>query len=444
MRTTGEARTRARVSAPPASHADATSPADRLRRWLREPAVRVALAATLALRVALSLIALLTATLLRGQYVAVVQAMNHAGSRQGIGIFPAPLDGPGAYLVGPWLRWDANNYLNIAQHGYSFPGSTAFLPLYPLLIRVVSFPLAGNVAVSALVVSTVASFAMLLLLYRLVFQLTGSETTARWSVVVACLLPLSFFFMAPYTEALFGALSLGAMLAALDRRWWTAAVCGALASLTRQQGLLLGLLALPALGDALDACWRDRGPLLARLRALCTDAWRPAVFAFAPLVVYGAWVGVVVAGLREGAPWQELAQSALWKQTFIWPGLGVIADIGHLLLQPGDVLAHYPDIVLDTAAALAVAVCIGLAWNRLPPGLLLYCLAGWCLAVVKVQTIDVTTGAARYLLALLPLCLVPGAWLASAKPALRRAIVTAAALVVCAILSKWVLWTWIN
>ena len=442
MKAVGEARAPANVRMPRTP--EVTGRASRLRRWLRQPAVRTALAATIGLRLALSLVALLTVTLLRDQYVRIVQDINLHGGSLGVGVFPAPLSGPGAYLVGPWLRWDANNYLNIAQHGYTFPGSTAFLPLYPLLIRILSVPLAGDVAGSSLIISTAASFAMFLLLYRLVFRLTQSDATAAWSVFVACALPISFFFMAPYTESLFCALSLGAMLAAMDRRWGMAALCGVLASLTRQQGLLLGLLAVPALGDAIEAFWRSRVPPSTRLRTLAASAWRPAAFALAPVAAYGVWVAIIVVGLRQGAPWQELTQSPLWKQTFIWPGMGVVVDLGHIVLQPSDVIAHYPDIILDAAAALAAAVCIGLAWRRIPPGLLLYCLAGWCLAVVKVQTIDVTTGTARYLLVLLPLCLVPGEWLARAKLPVRCVFAVAATLVACAIVNKWVLWTWIN
>lgn len=415
----------------------------RLRRWLADPAVRVALAATLGLRVALSAVAALTVMLQRDAYVRAVSAINgHSISL--LSAYPTPSSGLALYLVGPWLRWDASNYLTIALHGYSFAGSSAYLPLYPLLIRLGSFPLGGNVAVSALLVSTCATFAMFLLLFRLIYRLTGSPSIAGWSVAVACLLPLSFFFMAPYTEALFCVLALAAMLAALEGHWGKALLWAALASLTRQQGLLLGLLAVPAISECLEVLRQRHSSLPARLALIVHDVWRPLAFALAPLVAYGAWIAVLVWGLYQGTPWQELTTSPAWKQAFTWPGVGVIGDLGHLLLQPGDVLAHYPDVVLDAACTIAAAVGIGLAWKRLPPGLLLYLAGCWCLAVVKIQMIGVTTGAARYLLAALPLCLVPGAWLARAPLYLKVAAIVVAMFVAGAILNKWVLWTWIN
>lgn len=429
-----------------AGHAAVDASARRLpqwRVWLADPAVRAALAATASLRLALSLVAALTMVLSHSQYVAVVSAINR--DRHGlVGVYPAPLSGPAAYLVGPWLRWDADNYLNIALHGYSFAGSTAFMPLYPVLIRLVSFPLGGSVAASALLISTIATFVTLALLYRLVERLTGSATVATWSVVAVCLLPVSFFLMAPYTEALFCALSLAAMLAALDRRWGAALLWATLASLTRQQGLLLGLFAVPVVADRLEMLRKGGQPLPALVVAVGRNAWKPLAFALTPVAAYGIWVAVLTWGLHQGAPWQELSASSLWRQTFTWPGVGVVVDIGHVLLQPADVLAHYPDIVLDVVGSVAAAIGIGVAWRRLPPGMLLYLVGGWCMAVVKVQTLGVTTGAARYLLALLPLCLVPGEWLARAKPYVRLPVVAAAAVVVCTILSKWVLWTWIN
>lgn len=419
-------------------------PAGRLRAWLADPAVRTALVATLGMRIALGISAVVVMLVVPGEYTAMVTKINVHGAALGITVFPAPLHGPQAYLIGPWLRWDANNYLKIAASGYTFNGSTAFMPLYPLLIRLLSMPLGGNLPASSLLISTAASFAMFVLLYRLVARLTGSGAVARDSVVVACLLPLSFFFFAPYTESLFLGVSLGTILAALDGRWRVAAVLAACACLTRQQGVLLGILAVPAIGAALERPWRERDFSIGRLRALAHEVASPGVLLSAPLAVYGAWIGFIHFGMRQGAPWQVLSSSKLWGQAFFWPGLGVLADVAHLVLQPWQVFTLYPEILLDAVAALVAAFLLGRAWNRLPPGLLLYLLTCWCVAVVKVQTIGITTGAARYLLALLPLCFLPAAWLAKVKPAYRLAFAVLAAGVALRWFAPWVLWGWVN
>ena len=37
------------------------------------------------------------------------------------------------WLIKPWFRWDTQWYTAIARNGYERPGSTTFLPFYPLL-----------------------------------------------------------------------------------------------------------------------------------------------------------------------------------------------------------------------------------------------------------------------------------------------------------------------
>ena len=55
-----------------------------------------------------------------------------------------------------------------------------------------------------------------------------------------------------------------------------------------------------------------------------------------------------------------------------------------------------------------------------------------------------TMSAARYLLVLLPLCMVPAAWLARALPFVRLSYVFGSVLLGCMILSEWVLWLWVS
>src|SRR5262249_18413234 len=229
-----------------------------LRQWLALPDVGAALYGTLALRIATSIFVILLAVLLHGPYVQVADQINREGAQLGIHVLPAPLTGLEAYVTSPWLRWDANHYLSIAQSGYTYSDASAFLPLYPLLIRLGSYLTAGNLVVSALLISTVATFFSFLFLYQLALRVTLSSQVARYSLLVACLLPIAFFFVAPYTESLYLALSLGCILAVLDGRWGRAALFAGVASLTRQQGVLLGVLALPALISSARSLWERR------------------------------------------------------------------------------------------------------------------------------------------------------------------------------------------
>jgi hypothetical protein len=394
--------------------------------------------------VATSLFAALLVSGFGDTYRHIMEKRNVAGPSLGLNIVPVPLDGPASYLTGPWLRWDADIYVLIARGGYSFFRSTAFMPLYPLLVRLGSYLTGGHFVVSALLVSTVATFAALLQLHQLAFRLAGSQRVADFTILVVCLLPIAFFFVIPYSESLFLAVSLACILAALDGKWARAAAWAALATLARQQGALLGVLAVPAIWGAIRAAWSTHAPLAARLRSAWESASRPALVPLASVGVYAAWLGVLAFWLHAPTPTQAVTSQQGWNQHFTLPGVGVLADLSLLVRRPDMIPLNYVGVPLDAAAALVAAALLIIAWRKLPTGLGLYLLGCWCVAVVKVQPSGETVSAARYLLAALPLAVVPATWLARGKPALRMGYVTLALLVCIEFLSEWVFWSWVN
>jgi len=140
-----------------------------------------------------------------------------------------------------WNRWDALHYQKLAVNGYSAVGdmrpSMVFYPLFPWTIRLVAVVL-NDYIVSALLISTLASIAAGILLYRLV-QLDFSQTTATLAVWFLFIFPTSYFLHIGYTESLFLMLALGCVLAARSGYWIPAGLLGALACLTRATGLVL-------------------------------------------------------------------------------------------------------------------------------------------------------------------------------------------------------------
>lgn len=124
---------------------------------------------------------------------------------------------------------DAQHYLNIAQAGYAGT-STAFFPLYPLLLRI--HPTIGW----GILISNICFAAALALLWRLAKTYELNGTNAVW---LLALFPGSHFFSVVMPESLFLMLAVGSLLAARTGRWWTAGVLAALASATRVQGIFL-------------------------------------------------------------------------------------------------------------------------------------------------------------------------------------------------------------
>lgn len=143
-----------------------------------------------------------------------------------------------------WYWWDTPHYLHIAQQGYVATANTAisawaaFFPLYPALIRVGSLLVPPLPA--AMLISFVATLAAAFGLYRLVLRDGDDRPMARRAVLALNLFPTSFALVAPYSESLFLALSIWALLAARLDRWATAGILGLLAGLARVQGWLLG------------------------------------------------------------------------------------------------------------------------------------------------------------------------------------------------------------
>ena len=148
-----------------------------------------------------------------------------------------------ATLEDIWLKLDtdAPHYINIAENWYTteYPGmyTLVFLPLFPLLIRACNF-IFGSSFVSALVINTVCTCLGSAVLYRLVYIDMGRRS-AKLSVLFALTLPAAIFYVAPMSEALFFMLSVMTLFALRRRKFWLAAVFGALAAFTRSLGVML-------------------------------------------------------------------------------------------------------------------------------------------------------------------------------------------------------------
>jgi Gpi18-like mannosyltransferase len=155
-----------------------------------------------------------------------------------------------------FAAWDSAWYFDIASRGYHFnpdgQSSIAFFPLYPMLMRAVAWPLGGTdkmLWVAGIVVSCVAFALALLAVHRFTRQVFRDREAARRAVLYLAVFPFSLFLTRIYAESVFLLTSVLAISRAYDGRWWRAGMWGALATLARPNGMLIGLpLALMALG----------------------------------------------------------------------------------------------------------------------------------------------------------------------------------------------------
>jgi Gpi18-like mannosyltransferase len=286
--------------------------------------------------------------------------------------------------------WDSSNYVNIAQHGYVNTGEEAsfivFFPLYPLLIKAVTFDYAyGNI--TALAIANVCSIIAFIYLYKLA-KLEFNEGVAVKAVLFLSIFPTAYFLCAPYTEGLFFALIIACFYYARVGKWWLAGSLSFLASLTR----LAGLLMLPVLV----------------LEYLHQTGWKPKKIRPNVAFVFSALAGFLIyLGINQsvtGNPFTFMAiEASKWNNTFDpWKGL----TAAWYWAGSGQFAYNLTIGVAPLAFAIFGLVMMGVGvWKRMRPSYILYMFLTWGLALSTSWWISVP----RYIMAMFPVFILLGA-----------------------------------
>ena len=181
-------------------------------------------------------------------------------------------------IPGLFCQFDCGWFQSIADVGYdTYPhglttghaANWAFLPGYPMLGLWLGKLLGIGTLNAFYLIANLSFLAVLPLFFLCLRQLGQDLDTARYGVWLMAFSPFSIYFIAPYTEALFMALSLVLFLFAYRHRWLWVACAGMAMAAIRNQGVLVvfsvGILALQAYG------WREMISLSGRsLRVLLT------------------------------------------------------------------------------------------------------------------------------------------------------------------------------
>jgi len=141
------------------------------------------------------------------------------------------------------VQYDSGHYLRIAQNGYQQLPDAAFLPLFPLSVLYVERIIASY-GWAGLVAAWLALGAAVVVLYKWVeFELRerGIRMTPWLTLGLLAIFPTAFYLAIPYTESLFLLVNVSALYAYRRGNYGLAAVCAALASLTKYQGAVLAV-----------------------------------------------------------------------------------------------------------------------------------------------------------------------------------------------------------
>lgn len=355
-----------------------------------------------------------------------------------------------------WKQWDAYWYTEIAHQGYWTWQSTAFFPLYPLMIRLASLVVGQHWLLIAMGIASLAALGAFMGVGLLAANEQGGTQAATRAVRVFAAYPLAFFLTAPYTEGLFVALAAFTLLFARRWMWRWAALTAFLAALTRPTAVVL-LLPLvwelgrqhgwwrtlgATLGSLRQRGWASLADLRARARAwrargrerLRTRRWSGALgwhaAADAALLViaipagFGLFMGYL--WLRFGHPLLFLHAQRLYWQRFnvpLWDSIPMaikqLAGLPALSYYQARALVDYGPLVLFALMTLLMVRRQPFSFTLYIAGLLYLTVAS---PMVGTRDPDMFQSAGRFLLAAVPIFLLLGKW-TRRRPALELLLI---------------------
>jgi hypothetical protein len=311
-----------------------------------------------------------------------------------------------------WLRWDAALYVSIEVHGYQGGSSVAFLPAWPLLVRLFAAPFGGGWVAAyytGVVLANVLLYVTLVLLYTLLRLDLGVEV-ARRAVFFLAFSPMAIFFATGYAESLYVPLTIAVFLLLRRRSYLLAGLCAGAATATRPHAvaLVLPFLVVLVRRFGFRGLWR-REDLREKARMLGGLALVPS-----GLVAYMIYLWHRVGDPLAFAKWQQLA----WKRRTTPPWTPV-ADSVRALFDPGRSF----ELNLHNLTFLALAaVALAVTWRRLPLPYGLFALGTLVFVLINpFPTTEALAAVPRHLAACFPFVVAYAVW-ATRRPRVNMAL----------------------
>ncbi len=286
------------------------------------------------------------------------------------------------------FHFDAGWYLEIARSGYFDISATAFFPLYPLLVKMVSYPFQGDLRLAALAVSWFSLLFALLYIYRLASLLDGDEAAFR-SCLYMLFFPTAVIFAVGYSESVFLLCAAASYYHARRSSWVAAGVWAFAGCLARPTGLAVcAAIALEALRQSR---WR-----LSSLRP------RMAAVLLGPLGLF-AYMLYLKARFGDFFAFSK-AQRTFWGRSF--NPFGIFHSVGNVLFKEGPFSAESAFLLL----ILVFLALQALAFARYGAPLATMGLILLLMPLMISPKNEPTMSAARMVLVIYPAFMLMGRW----------------------------------
>jgi Gpi18-like mannosyltransferase len=325
------------------------------------------------------------------------------------------------------LRWDSVCYLTIAERGYTAqPGLTGWPPVYPILIRTFAFVFQPPI-LAALIVSSLATWLALMLLYILIAD-NHNEVTAKNTLLLYVVFPSSFFLVSGYSEATYFVFVVACLLLAQRKQWAWAGIMGALAALTRNLGIFLSIALL----------WEGFLQFREKGSGKYTDLIKPFLVASMPVLGFGVFALYIHEVLKMGWPWQIL--SYYWGEYLGFPWQGIIGNAKRLsMVSTSADLYWLPTNLVDLIFAITIPITLAFHRHSIRASHMVYAWAVLLVSLIKLEPGDTLWAFSRYAITIFP-------FFVAVSPALqnryvRLALVTVGLILQGALLYMFHIWS---
>ncbi|XP_020256887.1 GPI mannosyltransferase 2 isoform X2 [Asparagus officinalis] len=207
--------------------------------------------------------------------------------------------------------WDGVFFVRIAECGYEYEQTYAFLPLLPISMVLLSksvfaplVPMIGYRAVLALsgyVLNNVAFVLAAVFLYRLSILILKDSGAALRACILFCFNPASIFYSSVYSESLYALSSLGGLFYLFSGSNTVAMLLLALSGAARSNGAInAGYFCFLAMLQVCDAIIQKK-----RHKVVAAGIGR-SLFIFSPFILfqaYGYWIICQCSSSNELRPW---------------------------------------------------------------------------------------------------------------------------------------------